>query len=145
MVQVNNQVSLIGNAVRTPEMKVLANGTKLAHLTLATNTVFKDKMGARQERSAFHDVAFFGRSAERVCALVTKGRLVALDATLGYRSIKAIDTNGVEFNTKQVQLAGQAFQVLGPRPQSDPAAPAEAGTQPLEDHDAFEEEVEVAA
>jgi len=144
MAQINNQVTLIGNAVRTPELKVLGNGTKLAHLTVATNTVFKDKAGVRQERTAFHDVAFFGRSAERVCALVTKGRLVALDATLSYRSLKAIDSNGVEFNAKQVQLAGQAFQVLGPRPQSTPT-PVEVDAGAVEGFEEFDEQVEVAA
>lgn len=147
MAQINNQVSLIGNAVRTPELKVLSSGAKLTHLTLATHMVFKDKTGVRQERTAFHDVAFFGRSAERVCLLVTKGRLVALEATLGYRSIQAIDGNGVVFNAKQVQLAGQGFQVLGPRPKSE-GEPALAsavgdGSEPLGDCE--EEEVELAA
>lgn len=59
-----NKVFLIGNLTRDPELKALPSGVKVASVALATNRVWKDPNGARQEAVEYHNVVIFGRQAE---------------------------------------------------------------------------------
>ena len=59
-----NKVILVGRLTRDPEVRSLPNGQQVANLGLATNRYFNDKNGQRQEQTEFHNVVFFGRTAE---------------------------------------------------------------------------------
>ena len=51
-----NKAIIFGNLTRDPEIKALPSGVKVASFSIATNRVYKDKAGARQEQSEFHNV-----------------------------------------------------------------------------------------
>ena len=59
-----NKAILIGNLTRDPELKSLPSGIKVCSFSIATNRVWKDKNGARQESADYHNVVVFGRQAE---------------------------------------------------------------------------------
>lgn len=69
-----NEVRLIGNVGQDPEMRSTPSGTPVANLSLATNYVYKDAQGERQEATEWHQLVAFGKQAELVGRLLAKGR-----------------------------------------------------------------------
>lgn len=51
-----NQVQLIGNMTADAEVKETPNGLKVATFSLATNQVWKDAAGVKQEKTDFHNI-----------------------------------------------------------------------------------------
>lgn len=81
-----NKVFLYGNLTRDPEVKALPSGVQVANFSIATNRVYKDKEGARQESTEYHNIVMFGRPAEVVGQYLKKGRPVYLEGRLQTRS-----------------------------------------------------------
>lgn len=107
-----NQVKLIGNIGRTPELKYLPSGMPFVELSVATTSRRKDKQtGDRLEKTQWHRVVFYGKTAEAVAEYATKSRQVWIDGELDYDSY---EKNGVtHYVTK---IFGREFQLLGPAP-----------------------------
>ncbi len=59
-----NKAIVFGNVTRDPEIKSLPSGIKVASFSLATNRVWKDKNGAKQESADFHNIVVFGKQAD---------------------------------------------------------------------------------
>ena len=59
-----NKVILVGNLGADPELKYTPSNRPVCNLSLATNEVFKDKSGQRQERTEWHRVTVWGDQAE---------------------------------------------------------------------------------
>ncbi len=81
-----NKVMIIGNLTRDPELKALPSGTKVVNVSVATNRVFKDKDGKKQESAEFHNVVVFGRTAELVAQYLKKGNQAYFEGRLQTRS-----------------------------------------------------------
>lgn len=81
-----NKVLLYGNLTRDPELKALPSGSQVANFGLATNRVFKDKNGQKQEVTEFHNVVAFGRTAEVIAQYCKKGRPIYIEGRLQTRS-----------------------------------------------------------
>lgn len=81
-----NKVLLYGNLTRDPEVKALPSGAQVANFSIATNRVYKDKDGARQESTEFHNIVMFGRTAEVAGQYLKKGRPVYIEGRLQTRS-----------------------------------------------------------
>jgi single-strand DNA-binding protein len=77
---------IIGNLTRDPELKALPSGTKVANVSLATNRVFKDKDGKKQESVEYHNVVVFGRTAELVAQYLKKGNQAYFEGRLQTRN-----------------------------------------------------------
>lgn len=87
-----NRVQLIGNAGNDPEIKTLESGKKLAHLTIATNEVYRNDKGDKVEQTEWHRVTAWGKTAEIIEKYVVKGKEVAVEGKLTHRSYD--DKNG---------------------------------------------------
>lgn len=81
-----NKVILIGNLTRDPELRSLPSGVKVCSFSLATNRVWKDKNGARQESADYHNVVVFGRQAETVAQYMKKGSSMLVEGRMQTRS-----------------------------------------------------------
>jgi len=81
-----NKVILIGNLGADPELKYTPSNRPVCNLSLATNEVFKDKGGQRQERTEWHRVTVWGDSAENCSKYLAKGRTVYIEGRLQTRS-----------------------------------------------------------
>ncbi len=81
-----NKVQLYGNLTRDPEVKALPSGQQVANFSVATNRTFKDKNGARQEQTEFHNVVAFGRTAEVIGQYMKKGRPIFVEGRMQTRS-----------------------------------------------------------
>ncbi|MEK7514709.1 MAG: single-stranded DNA-binding protein [Patescibacteria group bacterium] len=128
-----NKAILIGNLTRDPEMKSLPSGVKVTSMGVATNRVWKDKDGAKQESTEFHNVVIFGRQAETVAQYLKKGSSVLVEGRIQTRSWDAAD------GTKKYRTEIVAERVqFGPRSSGVPsstggnfkkdASPADSGT-----------------
>ena len=58
-----NKVFVYGNLTRDPEMRALPSGVQVTSFSLATNRVWKDKEGNKQESAEYHNIVVFGRQA----------------------------------------------------------------------------------
>ena len=88
-----NKVILIGNLGRDPEVRYTQGGAPVANFTLATNESWTDKSGARQERTEWHRVVVWGKTAEIVREHLTKGKQVFVEGSLQTRSWDDRDGN----------------------------------------------------
>ena len=87
-----NRVQLIGNVGNDPEIKTLETGKKVAHLTIATNEIYKNEKGDKVEKTEWHRVTAWGKTAEIIEKFVVKGKEVAVEGKLTHRSYD--DNNG---------------------------------------------------
>jgi single-strand DNA-binding protein len=81
-----NKAIIYGNLTRDPELKSLPSGLQVTSFSLATNRVFKDKNGARQESTDYHNVVVFGRQAETAAQYLKKGSGVFVEGRMQTRS-----------------------------------------------------------
>ena len=81
-----NKVILIGNLGRDPETRYMPNGEAVTNVTIATTESWKDKgSGERQEKTEWHRVVVWGKTAEALAAFLTKGRAVYVTGKIAYR------------------------------------------------------------
>lgn len=81
-----NKVIIAGNLTRDPELKSLPSGGKVTSFSVATNRVWKDQSGQRQEATDYHNIVVFGRQAETSAQYLTKGQQVFVEGRLQTRS-----------------------------------------------------------
>lgn len=81
-----NKVMLYGNLTRDPELKSLPSGIQVSNFSVATNRVYKDRDGNKQEQAEFHNVVVFGRQAETVSQYLKKGSGAYVEGRLQTRS-----------------------------------------------------------
>jgi len=81
-----NKVQLIGNLGNDPEIFTFDNGTKKATLSIATNESYTNKAGEKVDDTQWHNVVFFGKTAEVAEKYLMKGSEVAVEGKLTSRS-----------------------------------------------------------
>lgn len=81
-----NKVFIIGNLTRDPELKSLPSGSNVCTFGIATNRVYKDKDGNKQESAEFHNIVTFGRQGEVVAQYLKKGSSALIEGRLQTRS-----------------------------------------------------------
>jgi len=118
-----NKVILIGNLGRDPELRYTQNGQPVANFSLATSENWTDKSsGEKVEKTEWHRVVVWGRTAEHCSQYLAKGRTVYIEGRLQTRDWE--DKEGQKRSTTEINA--QTVQFLGgPRGQatsdSDPA------------------------
>ncbi|MCK9453263.1 MAG: single-stranded DNA-binding protein [Bacteroidales bacterium] len=86
MTQLINNVQLIGRAGMAPEIKSFDKDRKLARFSLATNEYYYDQKGERKENTQWHNLIAWGKTAEIIEKVVTKGKELAVSGKLINRS-----------------------------------------------------------
>lgn len=97
-----NKVVIIGNLTRDPELKNLPSGMKVANFSVATNRVWKDQAGQKQEAVDYHNVVVFGRQAETSAQFLTKGSQAMIEGRLQTRSWDDASTGKKMYRTEVV-------------------------------------------
>lgn len=97
-----NKALLIGNLTRDPELRSLPSGVKVCSFSLATNRVWKDKNGARQESTDYHNVVVFGRQAETVSQYMKKGSSILVEGRMQTRSWEDKNSGEKKYRTEIV-------------------------------------------
>lgn len=81
-----NKALIYGNLTRDPELKTLPSGTSVCSFGLATNRVYNDRDGKRQESTDFHNIVVFGRQAETTAQYLKKGSSAFVEGRLQTQS-----------------------------------------------------------
>lgn len=89
-----NKAMIIGNMVRDPEMRTTPSGQNVTSFSIATNRVWNDTNGQKQEKVEFHNIVAWRRLAEIVNQYLKKGSKVYIEGRLQTRSWD--DPNGVK-------------------------------------------------
>ncbi len=95
-----NKVILIGNLGKDPEVKYTPQGTPVAKFSLATNERFKDKEGQWQDRTEWHNITAWARTAEIVGEYLKKGSKVYIEGRLQTHSWDDKQTNQKKYMTE---------------------------------------------
>jgi len=109
-----NKVILLGNLGADPDVRFSPNGSVIANLRLATGETWKDQQGNRQERTEWHRIVMFGRTAEIARDYLRKGSKLYLEGRLQTR--KWQDKEGRDQYT--TEIVAQEFQMLDSAPGS---------------------------
>lgn len=88
-----NRAILLGNLGADPELKHGQNGDAVLRLRLATTERYVDRNNAKQERTEWHTVTFFGKRAEGLAKHLTRGQSVYIEGRIQTRSWEGQDGN----------------------------------------------------
>lgn len=129
-----NKAIVIGNLTRDPELRSLPSGIKVCSFSLATNRVWKDKNGVRQESADYHNVVVFGRQAETVAQYMKKGSSILVEGRMQTRSWEDKTSGEKKYRTEIVADRTQ----FGPK--SGGASAPSQGVEPKTNSGAKNEE-----
>ena len=109
-----NKVIIVGRLGADPEVKQISSGNTVATLSVATSETWNDRNGQRQERTEWHRVVVWGKTAELCGKYLSKGRQVYLEGRLQTRSWE--DQQGQKRYT--TEIVANTVQFLGGASQS---------------------------
>jgi single-strand DNA-binding protein len=88
-----NKVILVGNLGRDAELRYTPGGAPVATLNLATTEMWNDKAGQRQEKTEWHRIVLWGKTAESLNEYLTKGKQIYVEGRLQTRQWDDKDGN----------------------------------------------------
>ena len=86
-----NKAVVVGNLTRDPEVRNLPSGQSVVSFSVATNRIWNDQDGNRQQAAEFHNIVAFGKLADICSSYLAKGRLVLIEGRLQTRSWQGQD------------------------------------------------------
>src|SRR5438552_2811212 len=104
-----NKVILVGNLGRDAELRYTPSGAAVATINMATTEVWNDKGGQRQEKTEWHRVVLWGKTAESLGEYLTKGKQIYIEGRLQTRQWDDKDGNKrytTEIRADRVVLLG---------------------------------------
>ena len=125
-----NRAMVIGNLGGDPELRYLPSGQPVVGFSIATDEVYTDKQGQKQERVEWHNIVVFGKLAETCNQYLKKGRQAYVEGRLRTRDFEAKNNGG---KRQRTEILASRVQFLGPAPAEkseasaieEPAPPAE--------------------
>ncbi len=95
-----NKVILLGNVGKDPEMRSTPGGTLVATFSLATSDRQKDAQGNWQDRTEWHNLVAFNRTAEIIRDYVKKGSKLFVEGRLQTSSWEDKETKAKRYKTE---------------------------------------------
>jgi single-strand DNA-binding protein len=136
-----NRVILVGNLGRDPEIRYTQGGDPIANFSLATNEVWTDKGGQKQERTEWHRVEVFGKAAQVAKDYLSKGRQVYVEGSIRYD--EWTDKDGNKRNTTKIHIGGpnSRLVLLGGRGEGSRGPGGPTGGGPSDDFQVSDDDV----
>ncbi len=139
-----NKAMIIGNLTRDPEIKKTPNGASVASFSVATNLIWTDQSGQRQEKVEFHNIVAWRKLAEICGQYLHKGSKVYIEGRLqtrdwtGQDGVKRYRTEIVAENMIMLDRAGGSSSA--PRMDNEPVINS---PEPMMEEAAGEEEIKL--
>ena len=133
-----NKAILFGNLTRDPELRALPSGMNVVNFSIATNRVYKDRDGKKQEQADFHNIVVFGRQADTVNQYLKKGSSVFVEGRMQTRSWEQngekkyrteVIADRVQFGPKGSSSGGGSRRDEQPQPDEDAGASTGPGIE----------------
>lgn len=105
-----NRAIVLGNLTRDPEVRTTPNGQTVATFGIATNRIWKDQTGNKQQQVEFHNIVAFGRLGEICSQYLKKGGLVLIEGRIQTRTWQGQDA----VKRYRTEIIAENMQ-LGPR------------------------------
>jgi len=86
-----NSIQLIGNLGKEIELKKFENGKSLVNFPLATNEQYVNADGEVVQNTQWHNITAWGKKAESMANVLTKGAQVLIQGKVVYKSYDAKD------------------------------------------------------
>jgi single-strand DNA-binding protein len=127
-----NKVILVGRLGQNPEVRYTPSGAAVANFSIATNDSWMDKSGQKQERTEWHRVVVWGKTAENCNQYLVKGRQIYIEGKLQTRQWQDKDgqtkyTTEIQAQTVQFLGGGAGTSPSGDRPQQGQGMPRDTG------------------
>ena len=117
-----NKVILVGRLGQNPEVRYIPSGAAVANFSIATSESWVDKSGQKQEKTEWHRIVVWGKTAENCSQYLSKGRQVYVEGRLQTRQWQ--DKDGQTKYT--TEILAQTVQFLGAgQSAGGPGAPGE--------------------
>lgn len=114
-----NKAIIVGNLGGDPELRFTKSGTAACNFSVATSDDWVDKEGNKQERTEWHRIVAWGKTAELCGEYLKKGRQVYLEGRIQNREYEK------DGETKYVtEIVAQSVQFLGSKPQVSSSGPS---------------------
>lgn len=113
-----NRATILGRLTRDPEIRSTTSGKNVATLSVATNRVWKDQSGQKQEQSEFHNCVLWGKLADIAGQYLNKGRRVYIEGRIQTRDW--VGTDGVKKYRTEI-VAENLIMLDGPRGSGSPS------------------------
>ena len=129
-----NKAFIAGRLTADPQLRQTTGGQAVASFSLATNRVWTDKAGAKQEAVEYHNIVVWGRQAEIVSKFLTKGALALVEGRLQTRDWEGKDgakRKTTEIVAERVQFGPRAGGASGVPRAASPSATAPAASPEL--------------
>lgn len=120
-----NKAIVVGNIVQDPENRALPDGKSLTTLKVATNRMWNDAAGNKQQSTEYHNIVLFGRLAEIGHQYLAKGGLVLIEGRIQTRSWD--DASGVK--KYRTEIIAESMQ-MGPKSAVSTAVPQPSQQKP---------------
>jgi single-strand DNA-binding protein len=104
-----NKVILVGRLGQNPEVRYTPAGAAVANFSIATSESWMDKSGQKQEKTEWHRIVVWGKTAENCNQYLSKGRQIYVEGRLPTRQWQ--DKDGQTKYTTEIQA--QTVQFLG--------------------------------
>lgn len=106
-----NKAQIIGNVTRDPEVRQIPSGQMVCTIGVATNRVWNNPQGEKQEQTEFHNVVCWGRLAEIAGQYLKKGTKVYFEGRLQTRTWD--DDSGKK--NYRTEIVGENMIILTPK------------------------------
>ncbi|PIR75939.1 MAG: single-stranded DNA-binding protein [Candidatus Magasanikbacteria bacterium CG_4_9_14_0_2_um_filter_42_11] len=135
-----NRATILGRLTRDPELRSTTSGKTVATLSVATNRVWNDQSGQKQEQSEFHNCVLWGKLADIAGQYLSKGRRVYVEGRIQTRDW--VGTDGVKkYRTELV--ADNLIMLDGPRGTGSAPAGSNDDSMPPVDDSSGDDEIKV--
>lgn len=128
-----NQVILMGNLTRDPELRTTPGGQSVCSFSLAINRSWQDQSGQQQDAVDYFDVTAWGKLGELIAQYLSKGRRCLVQGRLSQRSW---EQDGQKRNKVEVVASDVTF-LDGPgggaTASAAPSTPSAKGKKPTDD------------
>ena len=107
-----NRATILGRLTRDPELKTIPSGKAVASFAIATNKVWTDQSGNKQEQVEFHNCVLWGKLGEIAGQYLTKGKRIYLEGRIQTRDW--VGKDGVKKYRTEI-VADNMIMLDGPR------------------------------
>lgn len=95
-----NKIQIIGRLTKAPELRATPQGMSVTTLSVATNHVYKDSSGQKQEKTTFHNAVAFGKTAEVINQYFVKGQEIYIEGRQEHETYEKKDGSGKGYRSQ---------------------------------------------
>ncbi|MCX6740167.1 MAG: single-stranded DNA-binding protein [Candidatus Parcubacteria bacterium] len=146
-----NKAMIIGNLTRDPEVKSTPNGASVASFSVATNFIWTDTSGQKQEKAEYHNIVAWRKLADIIGQYLKKGSKVYIEGRLqtrdwtGQDGVKRYRTEIVADNMIMLDRAGTAPSAgnWNPKPAASSDIPTIQQDAPINNSESDSDEIKL--